>query len=576
MKIKSILDFTKPYLKYRILSIIFLILSGVLNLLLYIFVAEIIVHIFLNNDISNNYIIRNSLYIFLTYAIKTVLNLTGLYFSHNVAYGALADIRIAVVNKIARISLGNINKKNYGDYKKIIADNVDDLEVYLAHMIPEGIADSLNIIISFVFLFLVDYRMALSVLIVIPFGYISLMTMFKIGMKNITKYYAASKNVNNNIIEYFNGMGVIKVFSASDKAYQKYSNSIRELTKETLSWIKSTAVYVQIYQVLFSTTFLFALPLGLYFYVSKSIELSNLTLSLMIALGLVNPLINFMKFMPVLGTINEKGKDILEILNEEELKNVENDVTVFGNNIKINHLTFKYDKEIVLNDINLEFESGSFNAIVGESGSGKSTIFKLIMRMWDYEDGDIFLDNVSIQDIPFDKLMDMITYVSQDNFLFNMSIKDNIKIGKPSASEDEVINAAKLARCHDFIMSLPDSYDTMFSSVGTNLSGGEKQRIAIARAMIKNAPIVLLDEATSAIDPENENEIQQALEKLVKNKTLIVIAHKLSTVVKADKIVVLNKGEIDMYGKHDYLLQNSNIYKSLWNSSQVRNSWNIN
>ncbi len=577
MKQKSILDFTKPYLKEKVLALIFFIFSGVSNLLVYVFIAKVINHVFLENYISSDFILINSLLIFLFYVFFHILKMTGLYFSHIVAYKTMADIRLSTVNKLTRMPLAGINKRRYGEYKKIISDNVDDLEVLIAHMLPEGFGDMVNIVLSFILLFMVDYRIALAVFAVIPIGFLALVLMYSISIKNIKDYYDASKSVNANIIEYFNAMAVIKVFSASDRAYGKYSKSIKNLAKKTSDWTKTTMGFGSVYQVVFATTLLFALPLGIYLYTIEYIAMEELILSWMIGLGLANPLLNFMKFMPALGGIKEKGKDILALLNEKELKKVSSDIELSSRDIRIKNLTFKYDKEKVLDNINLDFEENSLTAIVGESGSGKkSTIVKLIMRMWEYSEGDILLGDTSIQDIPFEMLMDKISYVSQDIFLFNMSIKENIRIGKPDAGDEEVIRAAKMASCHDFIMNLPDGYDTLFSSKGTHLSLGEKQRIAIARAIIKNSPIILLDEATSSIDPENEYEVQKALKELIKGKTVIVIAHKLSTIVEADKIVVLNKGKVENIGKHKYLLQNSEAYKKLWNSSQAKVNWNIN
>jgi ATP-binding cassette subfamily B protein len=454
-------------------------------------------------------------------------------------------------------------------------DNVEEMEVLLAHMIPEGLGNAASLVVAVIALFVISFKVALAVMGVVLIGMTAFMLMFIQSVKKIKAYYESSKNMNNNIIDYINGMEVIKVFNQTATSYKKYSNSVSDFKQYTADWAKFTWKYVAVYKVIMTSPLLFVLPVGLNLYLDRQLPIGSLILSVMLALSMGGPLLRLMSFAPSVAILREKSAHITAILKEEELTQ-SSDPQIPGNyDIDISDLCFAYTDKNVLEDIRLSFPQNTLTAIVGASGAGKSTLARLLMRFWEYQAGDIKIGSVCLRDISFDHLMECISYVSQDNFLFRMSIKENIRMGKPDATQEEIIKATKAACCHDFIRKAPLGYDTVVTASGATLSGGERQRITIARAIIKNAPIIILDEATSFTDPENEDKLQEALNELIRGKTVIVIAHRLSTIVHADQIVVLDNGKVHKTGKHQELMQTSEIYQQLWNAHENIAGWRI-
>ncbi len=571
----SISNFLSPYKKKISLSVFYVFFSGVCNIAVFIIVAKLLGFIFEGGTIG---IIQMSVYAFLIFLLhfaKAGFLYRGMDHSHVVAFSILASIRKTFTDKFLRIALGDVQKRGYGEIKKNFVDDIEDLEKLIAHMIPEGIGNTAILLISTITMFAVNYKLALSTLAIVPVGIVAMIIMVSISTKKLSTYYASSKNMNDNIVEYINGMEVIKVFNQTGSSYEKYSRSIKDFRKFYWNWAKPGLPFKSIYKVILTSPLLFALPLGFLMYGNGEIGLESLVLSIMLALCIGDPLLTLLNFVSAIAMTKEKSKNIISILNEDELYRAENPKEPKGCAISITDLSFAYDDKWVLNDISLNFKKGSLNALVGESGAGKSTLARLLVRLWDYQEGDIKIGGVSIKDISFDRLMNLVSYVSQDNFLFNLSIKNNIKIGNENATDEEVINAAQIAQCHEFITKLPHGYDTIVSASGSTLSGGERQRITIARAIIKTADIIVLDEATSFTDPENEDRLQTALSGLIQGKLVVVIAHRLSSVVDADQIVVLEKGKIHAKGTHGELIEESPVYKKLWDAHEQAAIWNI-
>ncbi|XPS88387.1 putative ABC transporter, ATP-binding and permease protein [Desulfosarcina variabilis str. Montpellier] len=575
-KPNGILDFAAPYRGRLIVSVCELLLSGVANMAAYLVVAHIFTRLFANAPLPTGYMVTVAALVLVFLLVKTGLEYLGLDHSHFVAYSILANLRAALAEKLLKMPMGNVRKRGHGEIKKNFVDNVEEMELLLAHMIPEGIGNIATLVVAMITLFVISFKMALATLGVMLIGMTAFLLVMLQGVKKLKAYYAASKNMNDNIVDYINGMEVIKVFNQTATSYKKYSDSVTDFKTYTADWAKSSWKYTAIYKVVMTSPLLFALPAGLYLHMAGELAIGKLVLSIMLALSMGGPLLRLMAFAPAVAVLREKSAHLLAILQEEELCTSGHPQMPKRFDIDISDLCFAYTDKNVLEDIQLSFAENTLSALVGESGAGKTTLARLLVRFWDYHSGDIKIGGISVRDIPVDHLMQCISYVSQDNFLFRMSIKENIRIGKPDATQEEIVKAAKAACCHDFIMQTPGGYDTVVRASGSTLSGGERQRITIARAIIKNAPIIILDEATSFTDPENEDKLQDALGELIFGKTVIVIAHRLSTIVHADQIVVLDGGKVHQAGTHRELMQSSQIYRRLWQAHEKVAGWSIN
>ena len=381
-------------------------------------------------------------------------------------------------------------------------------------------------------------------------------------------YMNANNHMNSTIVEYIEGIEVIKTFNQSETSYKKFTDSIRDFEKLTLNWFKSTWLGGNLMTAIMPTTLLGVLPVGLILYKSGSLEPEEIVLAIILSMALVGPIMGLTTYLNSLKMIKYAARSLDEVLEEKELQDTKESRKPDSFGIEFDNVSFAYheDDPKVLDRLSFEVKSGKFTALIGPSGGGKSTVARLISRFWDVTDGSVKVGGINIKDISTADLSHYISYVAQDNYLFNCSLKENIRLGNPQASDEEVYAASKAAMCHDFIEKMDDGYDTQAGTAGNKLSGGEKQRIAIARMILRNAPIVVLDEATAYTDPENEEKIQTAISNLTKGKTLIVIAHRLSTIAHADNIIILNNGQINAQGTHEELLKNSKLYQSMWNA----------
>ena len=488
--------------------------------------------------------------------------------SHRTTFQVLAKIRRMVLSKLARIPLGDVLSTSSGAYKNIIVERIESMEVTLAHIIPEFTSSLLGPLIVLIYMLRIDWRIALLSLLPLPIGMIFFIHMMIVSEKGkySEKCFSATKTLNNTAVEYINGIDVIKVFGKAKSYYQKFVEAAENSANSYLNWMRKCIVDQSFAMVILPSTLVVILPVGILFVMQGTLSIANLILLAILSLGLLTPIITMGSYIDDISKINVIFGEVTEILNRKDMQRP-SVVTqqINGNDITFSHVSFGYTNDVeVLHDISLEIKANTVNALVGPSGSGKSTIAKLIASFWDPKQGMITFGGVNMQDIPLDEYNRLIAYVSQDNYLFNLSVMENIRLGKPNASDDEVIQAAKNCGCHDFIMQLDHGYQTIVGDAGGHLSGGERQRVAIARAILKDAPVIILDEATAYTDPENEALVQASLAKLVQGKTLLVIAHRLSTIANADQIILIHGGRVEAKGTHSELLKNSLLYQQMW------------
>lgn len=508
------------------------------------------------------------------YLAKQIFHGLSTSFSHISAYHILENIRRALADKMMRVPLGTVYSKTAGEWKSVIVDRVETIELPLAHMIPEGISNLLLPVCVFVYMLVMDWRIALSALICVPIGAFVYAIMMKNFSSQYDKYMKASDHVNSIIIEYTEGIQVIKAFNQSGSSYQKYADSVECFKEFTLDWFRSTWGLMNLGAAILPSTLLGMLPAGVLLYLSGSLTPAKLTLAIILSLSIIGPVSWFNQAVNDYKSIQYAIRDVNEVLAQNELEDAKQ--AALGNyEITLDQVCFSYNKQDgdVLHGIDLTLPQGSFTALVGPSGGGKSTVAKLIARFWDVTGGSISIGGINIRSIPLAQLAKNVSFVSQDNFLFNCSLLENIRLGNPKATDEEVLAAAKAAQCEEFIVRLEKGWDTPAGEAGGKLSGGERQRIAIARAILKNAPIVILDEATAFTDPENEAQLQASIARLTKGKTLLVIAHRLSTIKDADRIVLLKEGKIEACGEHETLLKKSDLYRQMWEAHIGAKGW---
>ena len=573
--IKKLFYYGKENNKTTILSIILLFFAALLLILPFLFIYQTIYAIVSEQKITTIFVLKEAMAILICLIIQAVLYVKGLSLSHKAAYGTIMNIRVSLQNKMEKLPLGIIESKGVGAFKKIFTDDIDSFEQLLAHAIPEGISNALGTLLVLLGIFSCDWRLGVLVLIIVPLGLIPVMLMYKIGNKGMANYYTASQIMNNTIIEYVNGMEVVKVFNKSGESYKKLKTAVNNYRDYTLKWYRSCWPFMAIYQSFLPYTLLFALPVGSILVMKGIVGVAPFILALCLALGLGAPLLRTISFMSVVPQIRYKIEELEKVLDSPPVKEGQNFYQGKSYDICFEHVFFRYDEKEVLHDINLNIKTNTKVALVGESGAGKSTLAKLLIHYYDVNNGKIMIGNQNICDMRLEALNELIAYVSQDNFLFNMSLMENIRIGKPTASDEEVVAAAKKAQCMDFINRLSEGIYTKAGDSGNKLSGGERQRITLARAILKDAPIIVLDEATAFTDSENEIKIESVLSELVKHKTLIVIAHRLTTSVNAQQICILDKGNLVDCGTHKELLEKCEIYRNLWKANQDSTQWQI-
>ena len=487
--------------------------------------------------------------------------------SHNLAFRIIEDERKKLVRKINRLSMGEIEKRSSGEWTQFMVETLNKIEQPIAHVIPEVIANLIIPIALVVIIFIMDWRIGIANLITLPLGVLFSTLMMGGYEEKSRNYQEAAKNMNTTAVEYIRGIQVIKAFNKSASSYGKFVDAVNSNRDSMLNWYLSVCFYMTAAMEVLPSTLLFVLPTSLYLYMNGSIEVGNLIMCVLLSYACYKPLIKAMSHMDTMANVRVVIDEIKNVMELPELERGNGEEKIRSYDINFENVCFAYnDKKKVFDNLSFSAKENKLTAIVGYSGGGKSTIAKLIAGYWNINKGKISVGNVNLKDVSLEKNMELVTYVSQENYLFRKSIIDNMRMANQNASIEEIKDACKKASCHDFIMSLPNGYETIIGESGSNLSGGERQRLTIARALLKDSPIVLLDEATAYSDPDNEAEIQKSIDALVENKTVIMIAHRLSTIIGADKIIVLNNGEIEAEGTHKELLGKSETYAKMWKS----------
>lgn len=485
--------------------------------------------------------------------------------SHNLAYRVIEGKRKKLVDKLSKISMGEIEKRSSGQWSQFMVETLDKMEQPIAHVIPEVIANLLIPIVLVVIIFIMDWRIGVANLLTIPLGLLFFMMMMRGYEEKSKRYQEASKAMNTTMVEYVNGIKVIKAFNKSASSFGKFKETVNENKKSMLDWYLSVCFSMTGAMETIPATMIFVLPTSLYLFMQGSVEMSSLIMCILLSYASYKPLIKAMSHLETMANVKMVMKEINKVMEIPDLERGKQLKHIKSYDVEFQNVSFAYDdSKNVLNNISFKANEKELTAIVGNSGGGKSTIAKLIAGFWNIDKGKIFIGDVDLNDMPLKQNMELITYVSQENFLFNKTILENLRVAKEDASMDEIKEACVKASCHDFITNLPNGYETVVGEGGSSLSGGERQRIVIARSFLKNSPIVLLDEATAYSDPDNEAIIQESIDALIKDKTVIMIAHRLSTIVNANKIIVVDNGNIVEEGSHEKLLELNGRYREMW------------
>lgn len=575
--VKILFSFAAPCKGKMALSVFCAILSVAGGFIPFWAVYEILLA-FINQNVTLNGILIWCLVGAAGYLLRVACHGISTILAHISAYTVLEGIRLKIADRLMKAPLGEVMGRRIGYLKNIIMDKVEDLEPPLAHMIPELTSNLLLPVAIFIWMMVIDWRMGLAVLIAPVLAMIPMFFLMRNYNSQYAAYMEANNHVNSIIIEYVEGIEVVKAFNQSTSSYEKFVNAVQSFKEFTLAWFKSTWKTMNLMMAIMPTTLLGVLPVGLLLVQNGSISPAELAMGIILSLSIVGPLMKATTFINEAKSMEYAVEAANELLNLPVLPDSGKIVSIPRNDIVLEHVTFSYDgseQNEVLHDVNLELPEGSFTALVGPSGGGKSTIARLIARFWDVTGGNITIGGKNIKELSIRQLSELVSFVTQDNFLFNCSLKENIRLGNPNATDEEVYAAAKAACCDEFIVRLDKGYDTPAGDAGKRLSGGEKQRIAIARAILKNAPIVILDEATAFTDPQNEDKIQKSIMALSKGKTLLVIAHRLSTIQNADQIVVLKKGRIVDCGKQEELLKRCPLYADMWKAHIGAKNWSV-
>lgn len=551
--------------KSKIFAAVFIAIIGVgFGVIPYFSVAAIINNLVAKNANLNNYY-PYIFAVFLGFLASILFHEISTIISHNLAYRIIEDKRKLLADKLSKISMGEVERKSSGQWSQFMVETLDKMEKPIAHVIPEVIANIFIPIVLIITIFIMDWRIGIANLLTIPLGLLFSMLMMRGYEEKSKRYQEAAKAMNTTMVEYVNGIKVIKAFNKSASSFGKFRKTVEENKNAMLDWYLSVCFSMTATMETIPSTMVFVLPASLYFFMKGSVEVGTLITCILLSYASYKPLIKAMSHMETIANIKVVFEEIKKIMEIPNLKRGEEVRDIKSYDVEFKDVTFAYEEsKNVLNNISFKANENELTAIVGNSGGGKSTITKLIAGFWNVSNGEILIGKTNLNELPLKQNMELVSYVSQENFLFNKTILENLKMAKEDASMDEIEEACEKASCYNFIKGLPNGYETIVGKGGANLSGGEKQRIAIARCFLKNSPIVLLDEATAYSDPDNESVIQQSIDKLIKDKTVIMVAHRLSTIVNANKIIVVDNGEVIEEGTHKQLLELNGRYKKMW------------
>lgn len=550
--------------KKFISSVILAAFSMICGIVPYYFISKI-VRLLLDGSTDKTAYIINCIIILAQWLGHSLFHALSTANSHLATFHTLAVIRKKALDKLAKMPLGNVISQPSGALKSTIVERIDSIETTLAHILPEFTTGIGAPIIVMIYIFTINWKLGLAALITVPIGVVCYALMMFGYEENYGRTVRATKALNAVTTEYINGIEVIKVFGKAQSSYEKFAAAAKESAASFVDWMRKCNVYMTFAMCIMPATMLSVLPIGGIMTMHGTVSTADFITIIILTVGLIEPLIGVMSYSDDIAQMDTIVTEVRNIIDATEMDRPEKLTKQIGDDdIVLSNVHFGYDEKEILHGVSMTVHQGEFIALVGPSGSGKSTIARLIASLWDVSEGSISLGGVDIKEIPLDDYNDRISYVSQDNYLFDLSVRENIRLGRHSATDVEIEEAAKQCGCHDFIMQLENGYDTVVGTSGGHLSGGERQRIAIARAMLKNAEIIILDEATAYTDPENESLIQHSVANLVQGKTLIVIAHRLSTIKNADCIYVINNGSIAESGTHDELLKNGSLYSAMW------------
>lgn len=569
----KVLQYAGQWKNYTYIAAAFMIAGALCSVVPYFGVYTLMDRVLAGEPVNLSAAMPSLLMVLVFGVLYAITYTVGLQFSHSAAYHTLENLRISLQEKLEKQPLGNVQDLGTGAVKKLFNDDIESIELMLAHVIPEGIANLAVPAVVLLVLVAVDWQMALLTVIMIGFGLSASRQMYTVGMDRMGSYFAASKRLNNTIIEYVDGMEVVRVFNREGESGKHFEKSVDGYRDFALAWYKVCWPWMALYGSLFSNVVLYSLPFGALMVVMGYMPLDRYVLALCLSFAIGPMLMRTLALIGAFPQVNFKIQALEKALDRPPLKCGAAEFEGTDHSVRFHEVRFAYKSDEVLRGISFTAQEGKMTALVGESGSGKSTIARLLSHYYDASAGEITIGGQRLRDMTLDALNREVAYVSQELFLFNKSILENIRVGKPGASDEEVREAAKRAQCEDFILRLPQGYDTPAGLAGRGLSGGQRQRIAFARVLLKDAPIVVLDEATAFIDPENEQKMNEAIADIISNKTVLVIAHKLSSIVSADKIVVLRKGKIAAEGTHEELLGTSEDYRRLWAASEESRGW---
>ena len=547
-------------------SVVFAAGSVIFKVIPYFMIADV-VKMFLDGNREFKAYLVKAVWIALSFILAELLHSISTALSHKATFTVLANIRKTCCEKLARVPLGYVKDTSSGTFKNILVERIDSIETTLAHIVPEFTSNLLAPVIILIYFFLTDWRLALWSLVPVVVGFLSYFGMMLDYKPSFERTVQTTKDLNDAAVEYIDGIEVIKAFGKTESSYAKFTKAAMAYADSFISWMKRCSIFHALMMVVTPYTLLTVLPFGAHYVENETLTIPNFVMCIILSLGIVGPLITVGSYTDDLGKIGVIVGEVVGILEQPELKRPAESTAVPKDNfVTLTDVKFGYHDKEILHGVTMELKAGTVNAIVGPSGSGKSTIAKLIASLWDVNSGSIKIGGTDIKQLSLTDFNRKIAYVAQDNYLFNESVRENIRQGNPNATDEQVIEVTKKSGCYDFIMQLENGFDTIVGGAGGHLSGGERQRISIARAMLKDAPIVILDEATAYTDPENEAILQNSIAKLVAGKTLIVIAHRLSTVKDSDQIFVINEGNVAAHGTHEELLASCPLYKEMWNA----------
>ena len=572
---QQVLNYAGEYRKTTYLSIAVMLSGIIMNVLPFLFLYQLLRPLLTEETVGPEYILVRILSIAVCGVLYAFLYVKGLSLSHNAAYHTLQNLRISLQGKLEGQPLGVIQEKGTGSLKKMFIDDIDSIELLLAHALPEGLANLAVPLFVFIAMFFVDWKLALLSLCSLPLGFVAMGAMYQAGISKMDAYYGAARKMNNTIVEYINGMEVVKVFNRDGDSYRRFEEDVRSYRDFTLNWYKVCWPWMALYNSILPCTALFTLPVGAWLVLRGLSTLPDLALVLCMSFGVGAPLLRSLSFMSTMPQLKYKIDALEHLMDAPALQQTDASFSGADYSISFDNVRFAYQEKEVLHGISFQAAPGSLTALVGESGSGKSTLAKLLVHYYDVTGGAIRIGGQKLTDMSVESLNQQISYVSQEQFLFNISLLENIRLGKPEASDEEVMAAAQKAQCGEFLSRLPEGIHTMAGDGGKQLSGGERQRISLARAILKDAPIVVLDEATAFMDPENEEKMNEAIGEVIQGKTVVVIAHRLYSITGADQICVLDQGRLADMGTHEELLNRCEAYQKLWHAAEHSARWAV-